>query len=335
MRELVSVIVATYNQERTIGRTIDSILMQECDASLEIIIGEDASTDGTRAICEYYASKHPDVIRLMPKSGNKGLVKNYFDCLLATRGQYIADCAGDDFWTDIYKLQKQLDLIRQDIRITLVHTNWNQYDEATGHTTSNRYTPFPTTITDGKEMLTAILTQTGSPVIHLCTALYRADKIKALYQKYTPFFRDKDLGCEDLQVCALLAANGFIGYLPDITINYSVGHDSVSSHRDDRRQFQFVRQTTEQSFCLMRLLGQGGNEYRIFFEKKVFALAMHSFRVKDQVLRDKAEWCRRHWGVPHVFKYIVIRAVTSCSVTWQLALLARTLVVSVKRKWHR
>ena len=51
MENIISVIIITYNQQDTIGRSIDSVLMQKCHLPYEIIIGEDASTDDTRAIC--------------------------------------------------------------------------------------------------------------------------------------------------------------------------------------------------------------------------------------------------------------------------------------------
>ena len=65
MKPTISVIVVTYNQEATIGRTLDSILMQQCHVPYEIVIGEDCSSDQTLAVCEQYAEKHPDKIRLL------------------------------------------------------------------------------------------------------------------------------------------------------------------------------------------------------------------------------------------------------------------------------
>ena len=59
---MISVIVCTYNQEDTIGRTLDSILCQECHLPYEIVIGEDCSTDGTLAVCNAYQQAHPDKI---------------------------------------------------------------------------------------------------------------------------------------------------------------------------------------------------------------------------------------------------------------------------------
>ena len=79
MEELISVIVCTYNQESTIGRTLDSILMQQCHLPIEIVIGEDCSTDSTLAVCQDYARRFPDQIRLFANPQNKGIIDNYFD----------------------------------------------------------------------------------------------------------------------------------------------------------------------------------------------------------------------------------------------------------------
>lgn len=111
---MVSVIVATYNQERTIGRTLDSILAQKTQFSFEIIIGEDASPDdSTRAICEDYASRWPGVVRLMPAAPNKGLLTNYRDCLAQSRGRYVASCAGDDWWHNENKIELQVGFLEE------------------------------------------------------------------------------------------------------------------------------------------------------------------------------------------------------------------------------
>lgn len=111
---IVSVIVATYNQERTIGRTLDSILAQKTRYSFEIIIGEDASPDdSTRCICEDYANRWPDIIKLMPKAPNKGLLVNYRDCLAQSCGRYVASCAGDDWWHNENKIELQVGFLEE------------------------------------------------------------------------------------------------------------------------------------------------------------------------------------------------------------------------------
>ena len=131
MENIISVVIVTYNQEDTIRRSIDSVLMQKCHLPFEIVIGEDCSTDGTRAICEAYARQYPDIIRLFCNDHNKGLVDNYYDCLLACRGRYIADCAGDDFWIDPQKLEKEVSVMEAHSNVSMVITNWQFYNEQT------------------------------------------------------------------------------------------------------------------------------------------------------------------------------------------------------------
>jgi glycosyltransferase involved in cell wall biosynthesis len=111
---MVSVCMITYNHELYIKDAIDGVLAQKADFSFELVIGEDASTDGTRSLCEHYARIFPEKIRLLPSVGNKGMMKNFVDTFLACEGKYIALCEGDDYWTDVSKLQKQVDFLQRD-----------------------------------------------------------------------------------------------------------------------------------------------------------------------------------------------------------------------------
>ena len=112
----VSVSIITYNHEKYIAQTIDSVLKQRVNFSYEIIIGDDCSTDGTRAILLAYQKKHPDVIQLVlhPKryEGVPGRLNNITN-LYACRGQYIALLDGDDYWISEEKLQRQVDFLDQ------------------------------------------------------------------------------------------------------------------------------------------------------------------------------------------------------------------------------
>jgi glycosyltransferase involved in cell wall biosynthesis len=117
----VSVWVITYNHAGYIGQCLDSILMQKTDFTFEICLGEDDSSDGTREICQAYAKKYPDIIRLFLRDRNdpgrhgcEGVWQfNFIETFRACRGKYIAMCDGDDFWTDPMKLQKQVDFLER------------------------------------------------------------------------------------------------------------------------------------------------------------------------------------------------------------------------------
>jgi glycosyltransferase involved in cell wall biosynthesis len=101
----------TYNHERYIHQAIQSVLDQQAGFYIELIIGEDGSTDNTRAICESYAIRYPDKIKLLPTDKNLGMMKNFLRTYRACDGKYIAFLEGDDYWIDTLKLQKQVNFL--------------------------------------------------------------------------------------------------------------------------------------------------------------------------------------------------------------------------------
>lgn len=109
---LVTVLITTYNQERYIGKAIDSVLAQKTDFPFEVYISEDCGTDGTRAILQDYAARFPDIIRLNLHEQNAGISRNWYEGLCAAKGQYVCTLEGDDWWRDDHKLQKQVDFLR-------------------------------------------------------------------------------------------------------------------------------------------------------------------------------------------------------------------------------
>lgn len=129
---MVSVCVQTYQHGNYIKECLDGILMQQTTFTFEILLGEDASTDGTREICLEYAQKHPDKIRLFLHHRENNIAINgtptgrfnFLYNLYNARGNYIALCEGDDYWTDPLKLQKQVDFLEGNEGYTICWTNY-------------------------------------------------------------------------------------------------------------------------------------------------------------------------------------------------------------------
>lgn len=101
----------TYNHEEFIAQAIDSVLMQKVNFEYELVIGEDCSQDNTRQILLKYQSAYPDRFRLLLHEKNIGARNNQIICMKACTGKYIAMLEGDDYWTDPYKLQNQVDFL--------------------------------------------------------------------------------------------------------------------------------------------------------------------------------------------------------------------------------
>jgi glycosyltransferase involved in cell wall biosynthesis len=103
----VSVCVVTYNQEKYIRQCLQSIVDQETDFDFEIIVGNDCSTDGTRAIVQEFANKYPDMVKPIFHEKNIGAYKNFLFVHTKTTGEYIAHMDGDDYMLPS-KLQVQV-----------------------------------------------------------------------------------------------------------------------------------------------------------------------------------------------------------------------------------
>ena len=108
---LVNIVMVTYNHRNYIEQAIESALMQKASFKYKLIIGEDFSTDGTREIVKRYADKYPDKIIPIFQQKNIGGRLNFIEVINKSTAKYIAILEGDDYWTDKYKLQKQVNFL--------------------------------------------------------------------------------------------------------------------------------------------------------------------------------------------------------------------------------
>lgn len=107
----VSVICPTYNQGKYMRQGLDSILAQKTNFEIEILIGEDCSPDNTNEILAEYEGKYPGRLQVFHREKNLKQSKNVYDLFMRSRGEYIIILDLDDYWTDEYKLQKQVDFM--------------------------------------------------------------------------------------------------------------------------------------------------------------------------------------------------------------------------------
>ena len=118
----VSVCMVTYNQKDYIADAIESVLMQKTDFKFRLLVGDDASTDGTTEIVRKYAEKYPDIIKPVFHEKNVGPGNNSIGLYKEVDTEYVALCDGDDYWIDPLKLQKQVDFLDKNKDYTGVFT---------------------------------------------------------------------------------------------------------------------------------------------------------------------------------------------------------------------
>ena len=110
----VTVYCTAYNHEPYIAEALDSFVNQKTGFKFEVLVTDDASTDGTTAIIASYAEKYPDIIRFFHQDENRfSKGGNLYEEVMYpnTRGRYVAYCEGDDFWNDTDKLRQQVDFL--------------------------------------------------------------------------------------------------------------------------------------------------------------------------------------------------------------------------------
>lgn len=112
----LSICCLTYNHEKYISEALESFLAQEdIDFSFEIIISDDASKDSTGDIIRNYKNKYPSIIKPIFNSKNLGPIANFIQALSSCKGEYIAYCDGDDYWSNFKKIKKQITALDQNI----------------------------------------------------------------------------------------------------------------------------------------------------------------------------------------------------------------------------
>jgi glycosyltransferase involved in cell wall biosynthesis len=197
--------------------------MQKTNFLFEIIIHDDASTDGTTEIIKEYEVKYPQIIKPICQTVNqysKGVKPTWKFNAPRWKGKYIAICEGDDYWTDPYKLQKQVDFLEANEEYTGCASNatkiFGTWDE-------KRNVPYK-----DKVLKTDLTTEDliGERHFHTATFVFRN------FQINPESFKNVHSG--DRLLNLLVSLNGKIKVLEDKTAVYRLENGGVSSSASSR-----------------------------------------------------------------------------------------------------
>ncbi len=288
---LVSVLVITYNQEEYIVQAIESILSQRCDFEYELVIGEDCSTDSTKEKCLALQAKYPSKIRVISNEYNKGLLRNFYETLFECRGKYIAECAGDDFWTDPFKLQKQVEVLEADSEVVLVHTNWRELRVDSGIVKPDMHSrkPYFKGNRIGREYTQALINQMKGPFVYTCSACYRKSIVEKIYHRYPTFFTDERYPCEDYQLVFFLLQEGFFYYLDEETVTYRRLGESISASNNPAKSFDFHYRNLLLRIDIIQELNLNLHDASEFLQYQSYSLSRLAFKAKRKDLAQMAQ----------------------------------------------
>ena len=214
----VSVCVVTYNHERYIAQAIESVLAQRTTFPYEIVIGEDCSTDNTRAIVRDLVARYPDRIRLRLADRNQGGKQNFMGTFNDCRGQYVVILEGDDYWTCADKLQLQVEALE-------AHPNWALcFHPATCVYEDGR---------QGPELLPESWDRSEGRLEDLFERNFMATSSVLFRNRLFPALPDwfAEISIGDWALHILNAAHGRIGFLPQVMSAYRIHAGGVFSSR--------------------------------------------------------------------------------------------------------
>lgn len=200
---VVSVVMITYNHEKYVAQAIEGVIMQRCDFPIELLIGEDCSTDGTRAICAAYQVRYPQIIRFITADHNVGMHKNAFRLFGRARGRYLAFCEGDDYWCDDHKLLKQVQMLEGHGGMKLCFSRVGICRENQGNLIAE-WSPRKEAVRYEVEDFIS-----GRVTASTCTVCIRREIVSRLPR----FFEEGAMGDWTLWVLALV--DGYGGYIPE------------------------------------------------------------------------------------------------------------------------
>ena len=240
---LLSVKCMTYNHEKYIAQTLDGFLMQRTDFPFEVLIHDDASTDGTIDVIKAYVKKFPKILKPIFEeenlySKNDGSHHKKIDA--AIKGAYVAICEGDDYWIDSHKLQMQVGFLRVNPDYGMCYTQAREYIEDKAR--------YGSVIGSGECGLDQLM---ESNAISNLTVCFR----KELYKKYLldikPATRSWLAG--DYPMWLWFAYNSKIKYFEVVTAVYRILRESASHSVDIEKQISFAK---------------SDNDVRCFFAEK-------------------------------------------------------------------
>ena len=227
---MVSVVCITYNHVKYIEQALRSMVTQKTDFAYEVIVHDDASTDGTIEIVRKYQSEYPERIVAIIENENqysKGVKISQEIILPRVRGKYIALCEGDDYWTDSKKLQKQYDYMKSHSECALcVH-------EAIQYNVAENSNSLVTNCREERDFSTDEIIRRGGGIFATNSAFMK----KQIYGRLPSCFACKGIG--DYQLFIYGSIVGTCHYFPDVMSAYNYGLPGswtcrVASNRENR-----------------------------------------------------------------------------------------------------
>lgn len=271
---MVSVCMVSYNQEKYVREAIDSVLMQKANFDIEIIVSDDCSKDGTPQILMEYKDKFPGIVKPIFGETNLGYPNNQRRSLEAAKGKYIALCDSDDYWTDAYKLQKQVDYLEShDDCVICFHNVMHVYEDNSQARSLLNPLDFPSDLTALDVINRKWFLPTNSEV-------FRREFLTF------PSWYDKFLHI-DYVINILLAQHGSLHYLPDVMSVYRHTSTSVNSQHADGKWGYMIFHCKTMKDILTNVKSIYNPDYTQYFDARIHEYVEEINKYEYEIYCDK------------------------------------------------
>jgi len=277
---LVSVFMVTYNHEKYIRQSIESVLKQKTEFQFQLIIGEDFSTDGTREIVKQYSKEYPETIKAILNPKNLGAQRNSRNVFEECAGKYIALLEGDDYWIDPYKLKKQVDFLEANPEYCLVHSDYNILIDKKKRIYHSKNRKKNKIIHTG-EIFEFLLINNTIATLTVCA---RADVLK----KAADFelFEKKGFLLGDFHLWLGMSRFGKIHYIDEPMATYRVLEESAVHSKDPKKMMKIIKSDYEQRSYFVEKYGCSGDTKRIVDYNYNKSLLKYAFLLRDKKLGE-------------------------------------------------
>lgn len=267
----VSVCMLAYNNHQYTKQAIESVLMQVVDFSVELIIGEDASTDSVRDIIRGYATYQSQYITIDChfNSENVGLIRNFANVVNRCKGEYIAILDNDDYWTDKDKLKRQVDFLDANGEYVICHHPVHLLMDDKIEKDHIRHLP---SVTNIKHLAVGNYLRT-------CSILWRSSASESFpesYYKSTVY---------DYFYFMLIAKKGLIKRIDNVMAVYRIHNQSDWATQTDQ-DIKILR-------YLEIMIGHFEPEIEVILKKRHQSISIRSFleRLNDPEFEDRLKRC--------------------------------------------
>ncbi|MET0385508.1 MAG: glycosyltransferase, partial [Polyangiales bacterium] len=220
---VVSVVMCAYNHAPYIAQAVRGVAAQRATFPFELIIGEDCSRDDTRAVVLALQREYPEIVRVLAWSTNVGAHRNVRQLIESARGDFVAHCDGDDYFSDPSKLQRQVDVLRARDDVSAVFTNF-----AVTRLRNGAWTLDPRPAFDATELPKLRGNLRGKAytgTLRTLTSMYRASVLHAMHTRGLPL---EQYPFSDAFMLAEAVCRGSIETIPEVCAVYRVTPDSAT-----------------------------------------------------------------------------------------------------------